>query len=181
MRYLIFICLIIMCNADFIIAQQRNCPCIAPMIINHPFVVPGQCVGITHITLSAASTGTAPFSYQWQENGVNIYDNAVFSGTNTADLVISSPPLSLNGKRYRCIISNCSGVNAATDNSCMLTLSALQSDINADGITNNADFAFLLTALNTSCTGCRSDINNDGVVNIMDFLLLLGEFNRSCN
>jgi len=53
-------------------------------------------------------------------------------------------------------------------------------DINNDGITNNADFLLLLSRFNTTCNGCPEDINKDGYVNNSDFLILLGKFNQIC-
>jgi hypothetical protein len=53
-------------------------------------------------------------------------------------------------------------------------------DINRDGVVNNADLSLLLLKFNQSCN-CREDINRDGVVNTQDLSLLLLDFNKTCH
>ncbi|HET6225080.1 MAG TPA: hypothetical protein VFF27_02300 [Bacteroidia bacterium] len=53
-------------------------------------------------------------------------------------------------------------------------------DINKDGIVNNADLSLLLLKFGQSCNCCREDINRDGVVNTQDLSLLLLDFNNTC-
>jgi hypothetical protein len=47
-------------------------------------------------------------SYQWQENTgsgfINLSNNSPFSGVQTAILTISNPSISLNGRKYRCLV-----------------------------------------------------------------------------
>ncbi|WP_277509284.1 immunoglobulin domain-containing protein [Ereboglobus sp. PH5-5] len=59
----------------------------------------------------------APASYQWQvsTNGggawTNLSNGSTVSGANTASLVLSNATASMNGYRYRCVVSN--GIGAA--------------------------------------------------------------------
>lgn len=53
-------------------------------------------------------------------------------------------------------------------------------DINRDGVVNNADLSLLLIKFGQSCN-CREDINRDGAVNTQDLSLLLLDFNKNCH
>jgi hypothetical protein len=52
-------------------------------------------------------------------------------------------------------------------------------DINRDGITNNADLSLLLKKFGQSCK-CREDVSGDGIVSAKDLGLLLQNFNVRC-
>ena len=67
-------------------------------------------------TFSVVAGGTAPLSYQWQRNQVNI------SGATSATYMIASTALSDNGARYRCVVTNSFGT--ATSNEATLTVQA---------------------------------------------------------
>ena len=56
---------------------------------------------------SVTATGEN-LSYQWQENGKNIYNGWSFSGTNTANLIVFNITKK-SGYTYRCIVCNISG------------------------------------------------------------------------
>jgi len=81
-------------------------PPVAPQIKTAPVAVrrgTGQSV-----TLSVTATGTGPFGYQWQLNGIPIIDNAHYSGTTAANLRISN----INGEvvgSYSVVILNEAG------------------------------------------------------------------------
>jgi hypothetical protein len=67
-------------------------------------------------TFSVVAGGTAPLSYQWQRNQVNI------SGATSATYMIASTALSDNGARYRGVVTNSFGT--ATSNEATLTVQA---------------------------------------------------------
>ncbi len=62
-------------------------------------------------TFSVAVSGSGPYTYQWQvsTDGGNIYNNVanggVYSGATSTTLIITTPPVSMNGYRYRCNIT----------------------------------------------------------------------------
>jgi hypothetical protein len=66
----------------------------------------------TNATFSAMASGIAgqpaPLTYQWYENGILLSNNSIYSGVNTAQLTLTNPPLSLNGKTYFVLVSQCS-------------------------------------------------------------------------
>lgn len=183
-RYILIqvILLLLICNSTYSqnLNREIRCICIAPVIISQPTCDSAICVGNGQVSFTATATGTGPFTYQWQEDMVDITDGTIYNGTTTSTLTLTNPTINLNGKSYRCIVRNCTNNNVITDNTCTLSLTVMPTDINEDGVTNNADFAFLLRSYDTACAGCKEDINQDGQVNIVDFLKLLGRFNKSC-
>ncbi len=83
--------------------------------VNQPIAITTQPINAVVCTdkiasFSVAVTGTTP-SYQWQESrdaGVTwtlITDGGVYSGATTSTLVITNPPVSMNGYQYRCAIA----------------------------------------------------------------------------
>ena len=67
-------------------------------------------------TFTVGATGTAPLSYQWQRNQVNI------AGATATSYTLSSAQLSDNGARFRAIVSN--GFGSATSNEAVLTVTS---------------------------------------------------------
>ncbi|MDQ3814259.1 MAG: PA14 domain-containing protein, partial [Armatimonadota bacterium] len=90
------------------------------------------------VTFSVAATGTAPLSYLWQRNGVNI------SGATAANYTISSVTTADNGAQFRALVSNSAG--QAISNVATLTVTSSQPPVvgNGTGLTgtyyNNQDF-----------------------------------------
>jgi len=98
----------------------------SPVITMHPSnqtAMQGQ-----PATFNVSASGTAPLSYQWQRNMVNI------SGANSTSYTISATALADDGARFRCVVSNGSGT--ATSNEATLTVlqppPALQVEENTD-------------------------------------------------
>jgi hypothetical protein len=67
-------------------------------------------------TFSVAVTGTAPFNYQWQENGTAI------AGANAASYTTAPTSSSDNGAQFVVVVSNSAG--SATSNAATLTVTA---------------------------------------------------------
>lgn len=85
-----------------------------PGITTHPSsqsVTAGQ-----PATFNVASNGSAPFSYQWQRNMVDI------AGATSLSYTISSTSLGDNGAKFLCVITNAFGT--ATSNEATLTVNA---------------------------------------------------------
>jgi len=64
-------------------------------------------------------------SYQWQENGLNISDGGIYSGTSTSTLVLSNPGIASDGNTYRCIISSSCGSSPQASDEALLTVNPL--------------------------------------------------------
>lgn len=99
---------------------------------------------------SANETGTG---YLWQvDNGsgyTNIIDNTIYSGSNTANLLLSNAPTTMYGYKLRCMINDAMGLHPSIEYS-------LQFVINWMGTTSNA----WENAANWEC-GTFPDANTD--------------------
>ena len=71
------------------------------------------------VSFSVTATGTAPLSYQWQKDGVNLTDGGSITGATTATLTITGVMESDEGG-FRCVISNIAGM--VTSNFAMLNV-----------------------------------------------------------
>ncbi|TAE17469.1 MAG: hypothetical protein EAZ95_06400 [Bacteroidetes bacterium] len=62
-------------------------------------------------TFSVVATGNTPLAYQWQEDKgtgfANIANGGVYSGANMATLTLTNVPLTFNGYKYRCTVTDC--------------------------------------------------------------------------
>ncbi|MBX2934320.1 MAG: proprotein convertase P-domain-containing protein [Ferruginibacter sp.] len=82
-------------------------------------------------TFTVKAAGTGPFSYQWQESTDNgntfndINDGGVYSGTNSATLTITAPPVTMSGYLYRVIITGAAPCKEATSFVVSLTVNPL--------------------------------------------------------
>ena len=89
-----------------------------PQVTDHPEgksnIAPRSDVSF-HVT----ATGTAPLSYQWQKDGVDLTDGGSITGATTATLTITGVMESDEGG-YRCVVTNIAGVD--TSNTAMLTV-----------------------------------------------------------
>ena len=118
----------------FNIGTQKTCNAVA--ISTSPSSPSAICESGT-VTMTVSVTGDATFNYQWQvdnsgwtnltNGGGNPYNNSAVttgSASTTNTLTITNPSYSLNGKQYRCVITNCSSASSAT--SAAATLSVYQ-------------------------------------------------------
>ncbi len=91
----------------------------APTITQHPSSTVAS-VG-DNVSFTVAASGTAPLSYQWQKDLVNLSDGNGISGSTTATLQITDVQTSDAGG-YRCVVTNAYG--SATSNTATLTVSS---------------------------------------------------------
>ena len=97
-----------------------------PVTVNIPVTITAQPVNAAVCTDKVTSfivtaTGTSP-TYQWQastDNGntfANVSNGGVYAGVTTNTLTISTPPVSMSGYLYRCVVTGaapCGAVNSA--------------------------------------------------------------------
>lgn len=103
-------------------------------------------------TFNVTATGTAPLSYQWQKNGVNL------SGANAVSYTTPPTVAGDGGATFRCIVSNTAG--SAT--SATATLTVISAPTNQPPLVNaGADQAITFRTL-AQLTGSVSD---DGLPN----------------
>ena len=96
------------------VAATNNPPPVMPSITTQPTnqtVTVGQTA-----TFMVVATGTAPLSYQWQENGTAI------SGATSASYTTAATSSSDNGAKFQVVVSNSAG--SVTSNAATLTVNA---------------------------------------------------------
>ena len=76
----------------------------------------------TNVLFSVIATGTAPPSYQWQKDGVDLTDGGSIIGASTSSVAIVDVMKSDEGG-YRCVVSNVAGTDAS--NTSVLTVGEL--------------------------------------------------------
>ena len=120
--------------------------------ISKSYFVPACLNGVN--SFSAGITGTA---YQWQVNTgsgyVNLTNNSMYSGVNTATLQITNAPSTQYGYKYRCNVTTALGNVFSTEN-------VLRFESTWLGTVSNA----WENPLNWSC-GQLPDLNTDVIVN----------------
>jgi len=67
-------------------------------------------------TFTVAASGTAPLSFQWQRNQVNI------TGATAASYTLPAAAFADNGARFRCVVTN--AIGSATSNEATLTVNS---------------------------------------------------------
>jgi Concanavalin A-like lectin/glucanases superfamily/Immunoglobulin I-set domain/PQQ-like domain len=75
----------------------------------------------SNLTFAVSLSGTAPFGFQWQFNGVNLTDGGQFSGSATATLSLTNVQLT-NAGGYSVIVTNLAG--SVTSSVAALTVTA---------------------------------------------------------
>jgi hypothetical protein len=78
-----------------------------------------------HFTVAASSPAGLPLQYQWRKSGVDLADDAHFSGTNTPQLTISSVQLA-DTASYGVVVTDCKSATVYTSLyvTCPLAVSA---------------------------------------------------------
>jgi hypothetical protein len=115
-----------------------------PIITVQPVAQSG-CANETYTFSVTATSDAGNLTYQWQEDEgegagfVNLANDAVVSGVNTATLTLTNVPAIYDGDKYRCIVTNdCGSTN--TDGLAMFTWVDTQAPVFAtyNNITFNA-------------------------------------------
>ena len=103
---------------------------VAPVVITSQPSNSEICSG-SNTTFSVTATSTQTIVYQWQvstDGGTNystVTNSGVYSGAITATLTISGAITSINGYRYRSLLSNTSCTSPAVSNAAILTVRQL--------------------------------------------------------
>ncbi|MCD4731771.1 MAG: hypothetical protein K8R74_14290, partial [Bacteroidales bacterium] len=96
-----------------------------PAIIDQPASPDTVYAGAGIATFTVVADGS-DLEYQWQEymtnDWININNGGVYSGTNTTTLIITEPPVTMNGFKYRCVVSGICEPPAISDGLATLTV-----------------------------------------------------------
>lgn len=94
--------------------------------------------GIATFTVVADGSN---LDYQWQEyimDWTNVNNGGVYSGANTTTLAITDPPATMNGYKYRCVVSGICEPPAITDGLATLTVVSI-TNISPESKGNNPE------------------------------------------
>ena len=81
------------------------------------------------VSFAVAATGTAPFTYLWQSNGVSLVNGGRISGATNSVLTITNVNLGDSGSSYSVIVSNSAGsFNTSTNITATLTVNSIPAD-----------------------------------------------------
>ncbi|HTG67139.1 MAG TPA: MBG domain-containing protein, partial [Flavobacterium sp.] len=90
-------------------------------------------------SFTVLASGTAPLTYQWQEdvaggsvNFVNITNGGVYSGASSATLMLTGATVSMSGNRYRVVVSGACAPSATSDGNVTLTVNKASLTVTAD-------------------------------------------------
>ncbi|TAJ18205.1 MAG: hypothetical protein EPO68_08275, partial [Planctomycetota bacterium] len=114
--------------------------CTAPNVTGDPSSA-SVCVGSAPVQFSVVATGTAPLSYQWRQNTVDLTNGGSFAGATSATLTVN-PASAAEAGSYDCVVTNACG----SDTSSAAVLAIDTADTDGDGTADCND-------------GCPSDPN----------------------
>lgn len=121
-------------------------------------------------TFSIVSSGTA-VTYQWQASSgsafSNINDNAIYSGTRTSQLTITSTTEAQNNFTYRCIVMGVAECQFNNDTSSVAILN-VNPPLSVSNTTANSQIALYPNPVSGNYVSVRSDLNKDLSYTIMD-------------
>ncbi len=95
------------------------------------------------VTLSVVAAGTAPLSYQWRTNAVNLSDGGNVWGVHTPTLTLTNVQLS-NAGNYTVVVTNQYG--SATSDTALLTVNPVLIDPNFNADANEPVYSMALQA-----------------------------------
>lgn len=155
-----------------VVVQTATCtsdPLVIPITVANPLgtiTQPANATACTNGSVSFTADANAgnPIAYQWEEStdGGNTYssvvDGGIYSGATTNTLNITGATNSLNGNRYRLVMSVAACGSSATTNAATLTINA-----NPEVTVAAAPFTSLYPGLKTTLTATVTPSNANNV------------------
>ena len=164
--------LFLLSKSDGMIRKLVAAPAAVPTIALQPVDKSVLAGGAAVFTVSAS--GTPLPTYRWQRKAAgagafaDVSDDATYSGTTIATLVIASAAVAMSGDEFRCVITNSEG--AVTSAAATL------------GVARTAWHLTHFTAAqlaSTAVSGDAADPDGDGVYNILEYAFDLDPFANS--
>lgn len=158
-----------------VVSQPASLSC-KPIITTQP---PTHAPLKRTLQLSVGVPDSAPYSYRWQRNGVELSNTpGTYSGATTRTLRILAPDFLLGGT-FTCQLTDvCGGTLSGASKVCL-------ADFNADEYVDDSDFVDFARAYDTlvcddptMSAGCPADFNNDTVVDDSDFVLFVAAYDE---
>ncbi len=165
-------------DQDFaLVVYNRNDPCVGAGVATSPSDV-HACPGSTR-QFTVVPSGTGPFTYQWRKGASNLSNAGHYSGVGLPTLTVSSISAADVATNYNCLVTNACG-SQPSGNAAVIFCA---SDLNCDGVVEDADFVMIAAAYDIfDCSsgsmpaGCPSDLNGDGFVEDADFVLFAAAY-----
>lgn len=130
-------------------------------------------------SLTADVEASGSVAYQWIRDGVELVDDAHFSGATTATLTISSADLEDEGLFWLRVSDDCGMTESAP---ALVTVPCCgarpDGDLNNDGVTDGLDVQFFLNRVlsgsRAASVVCAADFNSDRMLDAQDASALVG-------
>ena len=127
---------------------------------------------LNNSSYSVSATGTGTLGYQWQlstDGGINysnLTDNTIYSGSLTSTLSLTNVPITMNGYKYRCVVTGLCSI--ATSTSATLTVNKRPTVITYTG-DNNEQYSDV-----QNLTAALKDQQTNAVLSIKTINFTLG-------
>lgn len=150
-------------------------PDLRPQLVTQPQPQSQTVTFASPASITVAATSPYTLSYQWQQNGTNLTDNANISGSTTATLNFASA-VSTNAGNYTVIITNqySSQYGATTSSVAVLNVSVptpptitIQPTNQSDFIDGTASFTAAATGAPTPTYQWNEVVNGTAVTNVL--------------
>ncbi len=112
---------------DSLLVTISNCLCVKPVINSHPIPLT-TCPGST-INFSMSVTGATTYLWRVSKDGgttyMNVTNTGVFSGANSANLMLTGVTAEYNNYKFKCIVKDITGLCSDSTNPAQLTITPL--------------------------------------------------------
>ncbi len=112
---------------DSLLVTISNCLCVKPVINSHPIPLT-TCPGST-INFSMSVSGATTYLWKVSKDGGTTYtdvtNTGVFSGANSANLVLTGVTAEYNNYKFKCIVKDNTGLCSDSTNPAQLTITPL--------------------------------------------------------
>ena len=112
---------------DSLLVTISNCLCVKPVINSHPIPIT-TCPGST-INFSMSVTGATTYLWRVSKDGgttyMNVTNTGVFSGANSANLMLTGVTAEYNNYKFKCIVKDNTGLCSDSTNPAQLTITPL--------------------------------------------------------
>lgn len=112
---------------DSLLVTISNCLCVKPVVNSHPIPLT-TCPGST-INFSMSVTGATTYLWRVSKDGgttyMNVTNTGVFSGANSANLMLTGVTAEYNNYKFKCIVKDITGLCSDSTNPALLTITPL--------------------------------------------------------
>ncbi len=112
---------------DSLLVTISNCLCVKPVINSHPIPLT-SCPGST-INFSMSVSGATTYLWKVSKDGgityVDVTNTGIFSGANSANLVLTGVTAEYNNYKFKCIVKDNTGLCSDSTNPAQLTITPL--------------------------------------------------------